>query len=148
MSLFLKIFLWFWGATTALALVLLVAFSTEPDVNSIPRSGSMGSALMFATNSVIVYEQHGDAALRAYLLPKQRGGIKVYLFDPQDVARGLKPGERAPDEIRELASNTQLGRQSGSVPVPQWQRSLTRLSASQPVLTPRGTYVFVGSPLF
>jgi len=145
MSLFLKIFLWFWGAMTVLMLVLVVTLLPVLEGTFTPRPGSVESALAYANYSVSVYENGGDAALRGYLQPKQHDGMRVYLFDPQNRARGLKSGERAPDEIQEFALNTQMGTRSGGVVSPQYQFSLARIAISQPVPTPRGYYVFVGS---
>ncbi len=145
MSLFLKIFLWFWGAMTALALLLLLVFSTVPDENSV-RSGSITNTLAtYSLSSLYAFETGGDAKLRAYLQPMQQGGVKMYLFDPQGRPRGLKSGENVPGEVRELAINTQFGMQAGGVGNLQLQLSAFRLTASQPIVTSHGVYVFVGS---
>ncbi len=145
MSLFLKIFLWFWGAMTILTLTLVMVLSPMLEGNIVSRPGSIESALAYANNSVAVYEKGGDAKLREYLRPKQRDGMKVFLFDPQNRARGLKIGEHVPDDVQVFARDTQLGTRSGGVPSPQYQYSFSRIAISQPVPTPGGYYVFIGS---
>ncbi len=146
MSLFLKIFLWFWGAMTALALVLVVALSTVPEENSIPQPGTIAGALSYANLSVNTLEKGGDSALRQYLLTQQRNGVKVFLFDPQGHPRGLKSGARVPAEVREFAAKTQLEIQATGTAMPGYQLSLAGITVSQPVPSARarGYYVFVG----
>ncbi len=147
MSLFLKIFLWFWGAMTALLLSLILILGTLPD-EAPPRSISLSSILnRYALAAYFTFEKQGDAGLRRFLADtERRTGVKVYLFDPQGRARGLKEGGQAPAEIQELAQNTLDSMRSASGGGSQLQISALRLTASQPIPTQmNGTFVVTGS---
>ena len=146
MSLFLKIFLWFWGAMTVLILSLILILGTLPDETP-SRSTSISSILTrFGYPSVLAFFLGKDAGLRKFLQSTERQtGVKVYLFDPQCRARGLKEGAQAPDEIQALARNTFDSMREAPTGGSQLQISPLRLSASQPIGSSQGTFVFVGS---
>lgn len=146
MSLFLKIFLWFWGAMTALLLSLILILGTLPD-EAPPRSISVSSILnRYALTAYFTFASQGDVGLRRFLVDtERRTGVRVYLFDPQGRARGLKEGAQAPDEIQDLARNTLDSVRSASGGGSQLQISAFRLTASQPIPTPGGYFVITGS---
>jgi len=145
MSLFLKIFLWFWGAIMGVTLVLLLIFGTAPEENSV-KSGSIANTLAtYSVASYYAFRGGGDAGLRTFLNSKRRSGVQMYLFDPQNRARGLREGEKVPLEVQEVATSTQFSAQSVGGGTLQYQISAFRLTASQPIVTPYGVYVFVGS---
>ena len=146
MSLFLKIFLWFWGAMTALLVALIFILGTVPD-EAPPRSVLLSSILSrYAGNAVASYLNGGDAGLRRFLQgPEKRTGVRVYVFDPGCRARGLREGAQVPDEIQELAQNTLASLHSVEGGGSQVQISSLRLSVSQPVGTPLGNFVVTGS---
>jgi len=145
MSLSLKIFLWFWGAITGVLLVLIVIFGTVPEENSV-KSGSIANTLVnYSVASVGAFANGGDAGLRTFLNSKRQNGVQMYLFDPQNRARGLKAGERVPSEVQDIASDTHFGTQSSNGGTPKYQISKFRLTVAQPVGTPDGVFVFVVS---
>ncbi len=146
MSLFLKIFLWFWGAMTALLLALIFILGTVPD-EAPPRSVLLSSILnRYAGDAVAKFLGGGDTGLRRFLQgTERRTGVRVYVFDPRGHVRGLKEGAQAPDEIQELAQNTLASLRSAEGGGSQLQISSLRLSVSQPVATPYGYFVVTGS---
>ena len=143
MSLFLKIFLWFWGAMAILALSLLaVQFTTQDDLVIPPKRGLMIDALAgYGRGAVNALENGGDADLKAYLaMIERRTKVRVYLFDPFGNERGVDNSKsRAPADVRELARKTSFGIDA------QFELSTLRVMAAQPVLSSRGTYVFCGA---
>ncbi len=146
MSLFLKIFLWFWGAMTVLTLSLILILATLPD--EVPaRSTSISSILnRYGYPSVTAFLSGGDTGLRSFLQNTERQtGVKVYLFDPSGRVRGLKEGAQAPDDIQALAQNTLDTMRSVMGGASQLQITPLRLSASQPIPTSVGTFVVTGS---
>jgi len=145
MSLSLKIFLWFWGAMTVLLVTLVLILAPALEGNLTPRPGTLESAVTYANNSVSVCRNGGDAALREYLRPKQRDGMRVYLFDPQGQARGLKRGDRVPDDVSKFASDMKMALRPNVEALQQYQFSLAGIALAQPVPTPDGYYVFIGS---
>ncbi len=146
MSLFLKIFLWFWGAMTALLLSLIFILGTLPDEVP-PRSILLSSILnRYSRLAVTKFLESGDSGLRLFLQDtEKRTGVKVYLFDPRGRARGLKKGVAAPDEIQELAQNTLASARIIDGGGSQVQMSSFRLSVSQTIGSPFGPFVVTGS---
>ena len=144
MSLFLKIFLWFWGAMAILALALsAVQVTTRDDLVISPRSDLMMDALAtYAVRAVEHYESGGEAELNRYLRGiEKKKKVQVYLFDPAGKEIGNRKGEIAPSDVRSLSDKTAasfLG---------DFQLSTLRIMAAQPVVSPRGTYVFCGAVL-
>lgn len=143
MSLFLKIFLWSWGAMLIVILSLAVVQSTAGDNLVIPpRQDLMADALLeYGQLAVLVYERGGDAPLKKYLTEIDRKAhVKAFLFDPGRIERGEMPNsKRAPLDVVEMAQKSVV---SQSV---QFGWSETLLMATQPVPTARGTYVFAGA---
>jgi signal transduction histidine kinase len=143
MSLFLKIFLWFWGAMAILVLALLtINVTTRDDLVIPPTRGLMIDALAgYGRGAVISLEAGGDAELQKYLgMIEQRKKVRVYLFDPFGNERGTASQRpSAPADVRELARKTSFGID------PQFELSNSRVIAAQPVLSSRGTYVFCGA---
>lgn len=148
MSLFLKIFLWFWGAMTALGLSLILILATIPEETP-SRSTSLTSTLnRYSIKALFAFQEGGDKELRQFLRQTEKesgNGIKVYLFDALGQARGLKEGAQAPAEIQELALRTLDSMRSINGGEIQIQYSAFRLSVAQPLPTPEGTFVFSGS---
>lgn len=146
MSLFQKIFLWFWGAMTVLILSLILVFGTLPD-EAPSRSTSISSILIrYAYPSVNAFFQGGDSGLRKFLQnTEKQTGVKVYLFDPDGRARGLKEGAQAPEDLQALAQTTIDSTLSIPGGASQLQISPLRLSASQPIPTPQGTFIVIGA---
>ncbi|BCM91882.1 sensor histidine kinase CpxA [Abditibacteriota bacterium] len=146
MSLFLKIFLWFWGAMTVLVLSLILILGTLPDETP-PRSATISSILFrYGYPSIAAFLRGGDPGLRTFLQNTERQtGVKFYLFDPSCRARGLKEGTQAPDDIQALAQNTLDSIRNTPDNPSQLQITPLRLSASLPIATSRGIFVVTGS---
>ncbi|RYX86243.1 HAMP domain-containing protein [bacterium] len=146
MSLFLKVFLWFWGAMTVLILSLILILGTLPD-EAPPRSTTISSILYrYGYPAVTTFLSGGDGGLRLFLQnTEKQTGVKVYLFDPECRARGLKEGTQAPDDLQALAQNTIDSMRTAEAGGSQLQISPLRLSASQPIVTNLGTFVVTGS---
>lgn len=142
MSLFLKIFFWFWGAMAILALSLLaVQVTTQDDLVIPPKSGFMLDALaLYSVKAVETYETGGPEELNRYLRRiEERKKVQVYLFDPAGRQIGNDEERKAPADVRDFAAKTSRS------PIPDFQLSTFRVMAAQPVLSTRGTYVFCGS---
>jgi two-component system sensor histidine kinase CpxA len=148
MSLFLKIFLWFWGAMAILALSLVaVQITTRDDLVVQPRRGLMADALAgYARIAVELYESGGDPALQNYLKAiDRRAKVKAYLFDPTGAQCADSSG-KAPPDVRSLALKTRdVSDQFGGLSSAQFELSEIRVMAAQPVSSRRGTYVFAGA---
>ena len=143
MSLFLKIFFWFWGAMAILALSLLaVQVTTRDDLVVSPRSDFMLEALSnYANNSVDIYENQGPDALHDYLdgIEKRKKVVQVYLFDPYGNQIGNDDRHVAPADVRAFAREMALNL------TPEVKFSTLRVMAAHPILKPRGNYVFCGA---
>lgn len=146
MSLFLKIFLWFWGAMTVLVLSLILILGTLP--NEVPTRSATISSILFRYGypSYDAFYKGGDAGLRVFLQNTERQtGVKFYLFDPQCRARGLKEGAQAPGDIQALAQNTFDSMRTTPDNPSQLQITPFRLSASLPIATSQGVFIVTGS---
>ncbi len=145
MSLFLKIFLWFWGAMVIIILSLLAVQSTNQNNLGIPpRQDLMADALLqYGQFAVLAYANGGDAGLQKYLSNIDRKAtVKAYLFDPQGLERGKRSeSKRAPLDVRDLAEKAVVG---GGV---QFGFTDSLVMAAQPVPTDRGVFVFAGAIL-
>ncbi|HEX8235379.1 MAG TPA: ATP-binding protein [Abditibacteriaceae bacterium] len=113
-SLFLKIFLWFWGAMILIGLALfLVVTTTLPNPLPAPWRESTGNALAaYAAAAASAWEQGGRPQLAAYLVKQgQQSNSNLHFFDEQDrelsgrlFARpaappfGRRPGNQLPFE--------------------------------------------------
>ena len=140
MSLFLKIFLWFWGAMTILGLALVaVQFTTQDDLVIPPQRGMMMDALAnYGIEAVKAYESGGDKKLASYLSTvEKRKRVRVFLFSPSGEELGGQ--KRATSDIKDLS------RKAETSFLPQFELSTFRVMAAQPVLSGRGTYVFAGA---
>jgi len=94
-SLFLKIFLWFWGAMVLIGLTLFLVVTTmQPDPLPLPWRESTSAALAaYATAAATVWEENGRSALDLYLDAQHlRTHARLQLFDAQDHALS-QPGE-------------------------------------------------------
>lgn len=150
MSLFLKIFLWFWGAMAILGLSLVaVQFTTQDDLVIPPRRGLMADALAgYGRIAVQLYESGGDEALQKYLgTIERRARVRAYLFGPDGQECGAGNGKRmAPPDVRDLAVKTrEVSLLNGGLSSAQFELSAMRVMAAQPVTSERGTYVFAGA---
>jgi signal transduction histidine kinase len=150
MSLFLKIFLWFWGAMAIMALSLVaVQITVQDDLVVQPRRGLMADALAgYGRIAVEHYETGGDPALQKYLKTiEARARVKAYLFDPTLQQCGDTRGRwNAPADVRDLVIKTHdLSIQYGGLSTAQFELSQARVMAAQPVISTRGTYVFAGA---
>ena len=142
MSLFLKIFFWFWGAMAILALSLsAVQVTTRDDLVLSPKSGLMIDAFQgYSSRAVETYRASGPDELNRYLRNiEARKRVQVYLFDPGGIQLGSSNGKDAPADVREIAQRTA---QTG---VLYPQLSMFRVIVASPVFTPEGTYVFCGA---
>ncbi|MBW3636882.1 MAG: HAMP domain-containing protein [Armatimonadetes bacterium] len=145
MSLFLKIFLWFWGAMAILGLSLVAVQITSHDDPVISlRSGMMADLPTYGAIAVRKYEESGDAELQKYLRRiEERAHVRAYLFDPM----GKECGDtrRAPADLRDLVYKTStLSVQEGDLSAKFDFSTLNGLVA-QPVRSERGTYIFAGA---
>lgn len=144
MSLFLKIFLWFWGAMAILALALsAVQVTTRDDLVFSPKSNLMVDALgTYGQKAVDKYESGGPILLEKYLkqIEKEKK-VQVYLFDPMGQQIGTNENEQAPTDVRYLVDETARSF-SGN-----FQISTFRVMATVQILSPtgRGFYVFCGA---
>jgi len=145
MSLSLKIFLQFWGALVSVLLALVVIFGTVPEETPVKSGSILNTLANYSVTSVGAFVNGGDAGLRAFLNSKRQNGVQMYLFDPQNRARGLKAGEHVPVEVQDIASDTHFGTPIVNGGTPKYQISKFRLTAAQPVGTPHGVFVFVVS---
>ncbi|PQV65108.1 two-component system, OmpR family, sensor histidine kinase CpxA [Abditibacterium utsteinense] len=145
MSLFLKIFLWFWGAMVIIILSLLAVQSTDQNKLGIPpRQDLMADALLdYGRIAVVIYANNGDAGLQKYLTNiDKKAQVKAFLFDPQGRELGQMPeSRRAPLDVREMARKAVVGEGA------QFGFSETLVMAAQPVITDRGVFVFAGAIL-
>src|SRR5512142_433421 len=67
-SLFLKIFLWFWIATEAIGLALVVFWTLQPDSVIHRWRASTGEAVaLYAQSAAEEFDRYGPAALTNYL---------------------------------------------------------------------------------
>ncbi len=143
MSLFLKIFLWFWGAMAIVILSLAaVQFTARDNLVIPPRQDLMADSLIqYGQLAVLTYARGGDAALKKYLTEIDRKArVKAYLFDEAGNERGQMPeSKRAPQDVVELAQKAVLNQ------TVQFGLSESLVMAAQPVLTERGTFVFAGA---
>ncbi len=146
MSLFLKIFLWFWGAMAILGLSLVaVRVTSQDDLVIPPRSGMVADALAnYGDTAVKKFEKGGDAELRSYLRRiERRAHVRAYLFDPMGKECGEAP--RAPADLRELVYQTStLSVQNGDLGA-KFELTSLNVLAAQPVRSERGTYIFAGA---
>jgi two-component system sensor histidine kinase CpxA len=138
MSLFLKIFLWFWAAMAVLGLSLFavqLAAENKPVVQS-PRSEVLYTLAVYATSAVTTFDEGGDAQLQLFLKKaERRTKARLYLFDPTGRQRGTSQSA-APSDVRILAAQASRELDLGI------DLSPSSVSIAQPVLTPRGPYVF------
>ena len=144
MSLFLKIFLWFWGAMAILALALsAVQVTTRDDLVFAPKNNLMVDALgSYGQKAVDTYESDGPVALQKYLNDIERKKkVQVYLFDPTGQQIGSDQSKAAPSDVLYLADETARSF-SGN-----FQISTFRVMATVQILSPtgRGFYVFCGA---
>ena len=142
MSLFLKIFLWFWGAMAILSLALSVAqVTTRDDLVVSPNSDVMLDALQgYGLKAVDIYETNGPDALNTYLRGiEQKKQVQVYLFDPRGQQIGNSDGVAAPSDVAALARQTAQTYYIGG------QLSAFRVMATAPIFVSSGTYVVCGS---
>ena len=143
MSLFLKIFLWFWVATAALALsVILVARATQDDPFGATRHAFQASA--FTNNSaaaVQAYKHGGQPELDGFLRNWQHDShIRAWLFDPKGNALGFG---RVPPEMRDMVALAI--QQAGEGDSDTHFQPFSHVAAVRPVIEPDGTYVMVGT---
>ena len=104
MSLFLRIFLWFWLAMALVIAALAAAVITTQERSVLARwhEAIGGAHLLHAQTAVEVYERGNADALRAYLERAERSThIRAYVFDP-DGSEVL--GRRVSEEIKTLAA--------------------------------------------
>ena len=142
MSLFLKIFFWFWGAMGILALSLLAVQVTTRDDLVIPsRQGFMLDALaLYSHEAVRTYETEGSDELDRYLRSIERKkNVQVYLFAPDGEQLGNADSRRAPSDVRDFAAKISLS------PIPDFQLSTFRAMGAYPYFGARGTYIFCGA---
>ena len=144
MSLFLKIFLWFWGAMAILALALsAVQITTRDDLVFSPKSSLMVDALgAYGLTAVDRYEKYGPDELEKYLRDiEKKKKVQVYLFDPMGEQIGNAADEKAPADVVYLADQTARSF-SGN-----FQISTFRVMATVQIISPtgRGYYVFCGA---
>lgn len=144
MSLFLKIFLWFWGAMAILALALsAVQVTTRDDLVFSPKSSLMVDALgAYGLAAVDKYEKYGPDELGNYLRDiEKRKKVQVYLFDPTGAQIGGNPKDQAPADVLYLVDQTARS-YSGN-----FQISTFRVMATVQIISPtgRGYYVFCGA---
>ena len=142
MSLFLKIFFWFWGAMAILALSLsAVQVTTRDDLVLSPKSGLMIDAFKgYSRNAVETYREGGSDELNRYLHDiEARKKVQVYLFGPDGEQIGSSNGGAAPSDVRELAVRTAQSWNLDS------QLSMFRVIVANPVSAPEGHYVFCGA---
>ena len=140
MSLFLKIFLWFWGAMAILALALSgIQVTTRDDLVIAPKSNLMIDALKtYGLTAVETYETGGPDALNRYLQTIERKKkVQVFLFDPNGLEIGNPPGVTAPSDVRYLADKT------ARLQVGDFQLSTFRVMAALPVGSSRSSRYFV-----
>ena len=138
MSLFLKIFLWFWAAMAALGLSLFTVQLSAENKPVVPAPGSevLRTFAYYATGAVNTFEKEGDESLQLFLRGvEKKSRARVYLFDPSGRQRGTARTV-VPQDVRLLAvqANRDL--------VPGIDVSPSNVSVAQPVLTSRGLYVF------
>ncbi len=143
MSLFLKLFLWFWGAMAIVILSLAAVQWTAGDNLVIPpRQDLMADALVdYAAIAISVYDRGGDPALKKYIREiDNKAHVKAFLFDPGGVQRGdMAESRRAPRDVVEMAQKAVV---SQGV---QFGVSESLVMAAQPILTRSGTFVFAGA---
>jgi len=142
-SLFLKIFLWFWVATAALALsVILVARATQDDpFGATRRAFQAGEFTSNSTAAVQAYKHGGQSGLDNFLRDWQHSShIRVWLFDPKGNALGFG---RVPPEMRDMV--TMATQQAGKGDSDTIFQPFSHVAAVRPVMEPDGTYVTVGT---
>ena len=145
MSLFLKIFLWFWGAMAILALALSgIQVTTRDDLVIAPKSNLMIDALRtYGFTAVETYETGGPDALNRYLKSIERKKkVQVFLFDPNGIEIGNAEERAAPSDVRYLADRT------ARIGVGDFQLSTFRVMAAMSVESsrvPGRYYVFCGA---
>ena len=142
MSLFLKIFFWFWGSMAILSLALSAAqITTRDDLLVSPNSDVMLDALQgYGLKAVDIYETNGPDALNTYLRGiEKKKHVQVYLFDPGGVQIGNSDGVAAPSDVAALARQTAQNNYIGG------QLSTLRVMATAPIFAANGTYVVCGS---
>ncbi len=145
MSLFLKIFFWFWGAMVIIILSLMAIQSTNQSKLGVPSSQDpMASTLLsYGQGAVLIYATGGDDALQKYLTTiDKKVQVKAFLFDPLGRELGQMPeSRRAPREVREIVQKSVLAQGV------QLDFSESLVMAAQPVVTDRGVFVFAGAIL-
>ena len=142
MSLFLKIFFWFWGSMAILSLALSAAqITTRDDLVISPNSDMMLDALQtYGLKAVDIYENNGDEALSRYLRnTEKKKKVQIYLFDPSGAQIGNSAGHQAPSDVAALAGRTARTYFIGG------QVSAFRVMASAPIFVASGTYVVCGA---
>ena len=142
MSLFLKIFFWFWGSMAILSLALSAAqITTRDDMLVSPSNDMMLDALqIYGLKAVEIYESNGPDALNRYLRnTEKKKKVQIYLFDPSGTQIGNRAGTQAPSDVATLAHRTALTYFIGG------QLSTLRVMATAPIFASSGTYVVCGA---
>ena len=142
MSLFLKIFLWFWGAMAILALALSATqVTTRDDLVISPKSNLMIDALQsYGLKAVDIYETNGSDALDKYLRGiEKKKKVQVYVFDPNGKQVGNGNGATAPSDVAYLSQKT------AKTYFTEFQLSPFRVMATSPIFASSGTYVVCGA---
>jgi two-component system sensor histidine kinase CpxA len=133
-SLFLKIFLWFWGAMIVIGLAFFLVVTTAlPDPLPEPWRESTSSALAaYAASAANAWTQGGRAKLAAYLADQEaRSEFRFQFFDEQGRELSQRPalfgrpnrlsrprGESRPREDLPPDEDTQFRGPSGRRPAP------------------------------
>ena len=137
MSLFLKVFLWFWLAMALVIVALLVTVEVTRSREPFPRYTGMDRAMgAYAATAAATYEREGPGGL-ARLLGGPQGGDSFYLFDEHGAE---VTGRAAPDGARESA------RRAAATGVIERSPPGARMFVAHPVATEGGRrYVLVDS---
>lgn len=139
MSLFLKIFLWFWGAMAILALFFVLVLLNRREDPVMTRRGEIFYTLLaHSSNAALIYKFQGEEELELFLQRvERRNGVRAFLFDERD--RSLGDDDRNPPPyVRSLAMRARVER------APLFEISTFRILVAQPVIVQSNIYVFCG----
>lgn len=128
---FLKIFLWYWLATSLLGLVLVVTIWSTSDNQGPLWQRDIGNLLaIHGASAVDAFENGGDAALDAYLQRAEPDAtIRTFIFDEA----GTDVTRRSPPE--EIARIAEAARRSGHV---EFGHGMPFLVVARPMLATNG----------
>lgn len=129
--LFLKIFLWYWLATSLMGLVLVIAIWTTSDGQGPLWLRDVGNLLAIHGESAVeAYERDGPGGLNAYLSRSEPDAtIRTFVFDDSGAEVSLRT---APDSVLDLANAARRSKHA------EFGHGMPFLVVARPVVAPSG----------